>query len=446
MSFLSTCLGIELFSECIYYHDLCLYSHSLVTFSLFPALAVISVLGAFSAYTFGLYGRLVHSTQARSLGEIWERVKGQKSSWIISLSSMIFCFGACLSYSILLGDAFQALAASGGLSGVAASRPFWVLLVTLTTLLPLCSLQSLSSLAPMSLMGIFGMLATTCFLGWRCPTINAASPYGAEGTLLGTLAKHQLPSFGTFNKGFASPASMILGGMAAASFLGHFSAPDFYHALRKKDDSTDTDDDVAATTSKDSSSTQALQLRDFLKVTVGGFCAVNVINCFIMAFGFLTFGGNSGGVILNNYSTVDPWATVCRLLVAICVIGGYPFLLSACRGEAMALYKRKTQMPATRKVENNITRILLAVLAAGALVMKNAGFVVGLNGALIGSAIVYIFPSLLFLAQTGKSIQLTRRIKLERGFCRFLIAFGIAAGLSGASTSILNQYFPHILS
>lgn len=430
----------------MYNYDLCLYSHPLALFSLFPALAVISILGAFSAYTFGLYGRLVHSTQARSLGEIWERVKGRKSSWIISLSSMIFCFGACLSYSILLGDAFQALAASGGLSGVAASRPFWVLLVTLTTLLPLCSLQSLSSLAPMSLMGIFGMFATTCFLGWRCPTINPASPYGAGGALLGTLAKHQLPSFGTFNKGFASPASMVLGGMAAAAFLGHFSAPDFYHSLRKNDDNTDTDNDVAATTSKESSSTQTQALHDFFKVTIGGFGAVILFNCFITAFGFLTFGGNSNGVILNNYSTADPWATVCRLLVAICVIGGYPFLLSACRGEAMELYKRKTQKPATRKLENNITRILLAVLAAGGLVMKNAGFVIGLNGALIGSAIVYIFPSLLFLAQTGKSTQLTRRIKLERWFCRFLILFGISAGLAGASTSILGQYFPHILS
>ena len=406
---------------------------------------LISVLGAFSAYTFGLYGRLVHSTQARSLGEIWERVKGQKSSWIISLSTMIFCFGACLSYSILLGDAFQALAASSGLSGVAASRPFWVLLVTSTTLLPLCSLQSLSSLAPMSLMGIFGMLATTCFLGWRCPTINPASPYGAGGALLGTLAKHQLPSFGTFNNGFASPASMILGGMAAASFLGHFSAPDFYHALGKKDDNTETDNDLPATISKDSSSTKALQLRDFFKVVLSGFAAVNVFNCCIMAFGFLTFGGNSTGVILSNFSTMDPWATVCRLLVAICVIGGYPFLLSACRGEAMELYKRKTQKTATRKVENNITRTLLAVLASGGLAMKNAGFVVGLNGALIGSAIVYVFPSLLFLAQTGKSTQLSRRIKLERWFCRFLIAFGIAAGLAGASTSILSQYFPHVL-
>ena len=233
--------------------------------------------------------------------------------------------------------------------------------------------------------------------------------------------------------------------MAAASFLGHFSAPDFYHALRKKEDNTETDDDLAATTSKDSSSTQAIQLRDFLKVTLCGFVGVNVFNCLIMAFGFLTFGGSSGGVILNNYSTVDPWATVCRLLVAICVLGGYPFLLSACRGEAMELYKRKTQKPATRKVENNITRILLAVLASGGLVMKNAGFVVGLNGALIGSAIVYVFPSLLFLAQTGKSTQLTRRIKLERWFCRFLIAFGVAVGLAGASTSILGQFFPHLL-
>lgn len=41
--------------------------------SIIPAIALMSVLGIASAYTFILYGRLIHDSQAKSLGELWEK-------------------------------------------------------------------------------------------------------------------------------------------------------------------------------------------------------------------------------------------------------------------------------------------------------------------------------------------------------------------------------------
>lgn len=261
-------------------------------------MALISFLGVLSAYTFSLYGRLVHLSQAKSLGELWEKEKGKKSAWLISVASMTFCFGACLSYSIMLGDTFSALAKTGGLTGLGAARPFWILLVTSTVLFPLCNLQSLLALAPLSILGVFAIFFTTAFLGWRCPVINMSSPYGAAsgGALLDTLASHQLPKFDTMCKGFGSPSSMILGGMAASAYLGHFSAPGFYHSVRN----TDSEDRVNPTKSRKA-------LLDFFKVTLGGFGVVTLINCLVMAFGYLTFGGNANGTSIFSLPRFIPF-------------------------------------------------------------------------------------------------------------------------------------------
>lgn len=137
--------------------------------SLAPSLILMMSLGGMSAYTFGLYGRLLHVHRAKSLGELWGKEKGRSSSWIVSLATLTFCFGAALSYSILLGDTFSALAHTAGLQGVFLSRSFWIVLLTSSTLYPLCNLDSLLALAPLSIAGVAAVIATTCFLGMRCP-------------------------------------------------------------------------------------------------------------------------------------------------------------------------------------------------------------------------------------------------------------------------------------
>jgi solute carrier family 38 (sodium-coupled neutral amino acid transporter), member 11 len=40
----------------------------------------------------------------------------------------------------------------------------------------------------------------------------------------------------------------------------------------------------------------------------------------IASFGFLTFGGNSAGLILNNYSPYDPLANISRVAIGISVL------------------------------------------------------------------------------------------------------------------------------
>lgn len=96
--------------------------------------------------------------------------------------------------------------------------------------------------------------------------------------------------------------------MSNCAYLAHYAAPDFYYIMGK--DNT---------------------LSKFKKLVWYGFGGVFAINAAILIFGFLTFGGNCSGLVLNNYSTKDVGATFCRLLMALCVIGGFPFLVNASR-------------------------------------------------------------------------------------------------------------------
>jgi sodium-coupled neutral amino acid transporter 11 len=419
--------------------------------ALLPATVVMAIMAVLSAYTFSLYGRLTDQTQAKSLGDLWKKVMKQDQSVIISTFSFICCFGSLLAYGLVIGDSIASLATAGGLAGWMASRQTAILGITVGVLYPLCNLSNLASLAPVSIVGVVGTIVTTLFLALRCPAVVASSPYSGTAVpasaLLRSMPATLAPSFSTYSK-FKSPAPLILIAMACTSLMAHFSVPDFYHSLADKpiNGTGGAGANAKSVNTKDSSSSKTLD--KFRKMTIIGFLSVSTINTLTLVFGFLTFGGNSAGIILNNYSALDWGAALSRLLVVVSVIGGYPFLMSACRSEALELFCKGKEV--TRGLELKCTTILLSILTCLGFVVKDAGFVVSFNGALMGISLIYVFPALLFLKQTQNAaadnrIPYSRSLRLERLFCRFLLGFGAVASVVGAGTSVVNSYFPHLL-
>jgi hypothetical protein len=129
--------------------------------------------------------------------------------------------------------------------------------------------------------------------------------------------------------------------------------------------------------------------------------------------------------------------------------------MSACRGELLELWKLRTGKETTRDVEKMTTKALLLILCVASMFISNAGFVIGFIGSVMGSLMVYIFPSLQFLSYTDKVESYPsggegrgrrpKRVRFERMFCRLLVVFGIAAAAAGGSVSVINNFFPHML-
>jgi solute carrier family 38 (sodium-coupled neutral amino acid transporter), member 11 len=91
--------------------------------------------------------------------------------------------------------------------------------------------------------------------------------------------------------------------------------------------------------------------------------------------------------------------------------------------------------------------VLLAILSGLAMVLRDVGFVVSFGGALLGSAVIYIFPALIFIKTIRNKIQLG---ELQKGAMRnevianHLIAMlGVVLAGIGGTVSVLKTFFAH---
>ena len=111
--------------------------------SVVPAISLIFILGGISAYTFNLLGRLTavvnnenyidkddeskntsSSPKVATIGDLWDYEVGPSTSYLVTLAVMLTCFGTSLSYSIILGNTSQSLAAIASLSGIRTTCHF----------------------------------------------------------------------------------------------------------------------------------------------------------------------------------------------------------------------------------------------------------------------------------------------------------------------------------
>jgi len=391
-----------------------------------PAGLLMFVLGSLSAYSFYMIGRVSHmdgdKETTNSLSTAWEQEVGKSSAWVVSLACFLTPLGAALTYSIMLGDLLSSLACSAGLKGLAASRHASILAVTASILYPLSNLKSLAALSVASIAGVGGVFITCLVMLLRN---LPGGPYSAGGAFLSTLAPSMQPSFGFVgSKSLLSPSVLILISMAATAYLAHFSAHDFYDGL------------------KDTSKAR------FAKLTGISFSITAIVNCIVMSLGFLTFGGNCSGMILNNYSAKDIGASVCRVVTSISLIGAYPLFMRAIKSTYFELFQKGKDV--TDDMNNKATKAFLAFLTGMALILEDAGFMVGMMGAVMGSAIIYVFPSVIFLKLTSRlieegKIKKSRVIVSERLANKVMIGMGALLAILGGTATVLNTFAPGML-
>ena len=303
------------------------------------------------------------------------------------------------------------------------SRRANVAVISLLGIYPLCTLKSLAALKPVSVIGNIGLLMTAGVMTLRALPGGAYSAASSAKNYLSTLPTGLQPSFGVI--GLKGPSSVfVLSSMAATAFLIHMAAPEFYQTLENK------------------------SVKRFGILSAAGFAGVVLLSAYMMAAGFLTFGGACKGMILNNYSTLDPGATLCRFLMGVALLGSYGILGNIMKGAFFQLLQKKKEI--TESVRMNSTRMLIGSITALTLLLEDAGFVVSLSGATFGTAFIYIIPSLLFLKSTARrvgngSMSATTSLKIERMWNRFLIALGAFLTAAGVSMTVINSFFPHLL-
>lgn len=144
-------------------------------------------------------------------------------------------------------------------------------------------------------------------------------------------------------------------------------------------------------------------------------------------------------MILNNYSGKDIGATICRLIVTISLIGSYPLFVRGIKSSFVELFLKGKEV--SKKMNKQITNGLLGGITAAALVLKDAGVMVSLTGAIMGSAIIYSFPSFIYLKLTKRLIAEGKMkksfgVSLERAFNKLLLVSGGVLAILGTAVTL----------
>jgi amino acid permease len=372
--------------------------------ALIPSTILIALIGAISAYTFSMIARVCAFTGATSYADAWDRTRGKRTAWIVAASSALDCLAGNLAYSMVLADTFKDLLAA---LGIFVTRSNALLGLTSLVLLPLCLVKNLSSLAPFSLVGIMGMAYTSVAIGIRFFGGAYTKP---AGKFLSDLAPHMQPSFGTTGAlGALSPKSLILVSMLSTAYIAHFNAPKFYRELKNN------------------------TMPRFNTVVSSSFGISVAVYAAVSAMGFLTFGSATGGLILNNYSTKDVLLSFSRFALALSLIFSYPLLFVGARDGLLDLI-RVPEEKRTNSMLNQLSVGLLGIITLLALKVTDLTFVASISGALLGTALIFIYPTLMFRAAVKSNP--TKGQKWERRLCSVIATLGVAIGGVGAKMAL----------
>ena len=307
----------------------------------------------------------------------------------------------------------------------------WILLLGPTVLLPLSLMRDLSALAFGAGVGTAGTVYASAFMMLRL----LDGSYAPGGRFHAAIAPSLRPHVAAASTPILNVNAFLLVSMLATNYVAHYNAPKFYHEL--------------ATPADGSSKTRRFNL-----VVALGFGIAGTLCAIIMAAGFLTFGANSQGLILNNYAPHDHLALICRISIGVSILFSFPINFLALRTGVLGLLPPPT--PAAPPAANppaatpaatapsyshlGATTALLSAIMGASLVVKDLGRVVALGGALMGSALVYVYPALMFVEcvrqRQAAGEKLEPRLLAEAKINQLIAFFGATLGVIGAAVSL----------
>ena len=149
--------------------------------------------------------------------------------------------------------------------------------------------------------------------------------------------------------------------------------------------------------------------------------------------GFLTFGKNCDGLVLNNYAGSDVWMGFSRIAVAISLVFSYPLAFTGCRDGFLDL----AQVPMENRsngLMNLVTISLLGGITLLACTLTDVSFVLAFGGATLGNALTYVYPALMYRAvvkQQGRTDE-------QGGVSIAMMSawLGVAMGIVGATMAL----------
>lgn len=331
----------------------------------------------------------------------WEKAISAETSWIPVTVLVLFCFGSNLLYSVFFADLFAAALPP---LGIPISRDQCLVVFTIFPLLPLCLTKDLSSLTFTSSLSML-MIVYTAFVS----CLRAVDgTYVTGGVHYESLLEK--PSFPNRHMYDLSGDSLVLMNFISMAFLSHYNGNKYYRELKGH-----TPKRFAQCTS----------------------VAMGITGCFygVMMFaGYYTFGMSASGVILDNYAPEDLLANVARVGIAFAMLASFPIMFSGLREaviDLMIMVRPSLEEDLTLCYSLNVLNVVLLIsVTISATIFTNVSEVVGVVGAICGSALAFIMPSLIY-ARALEKFCLKEEHALEIACLKSLAIFGLVIMTGG---------------
>ncbi len=338
---------------------------------------------------------------------LWSCAFGDSYAFFLDFAIFCQCFFSSIIYCGLLGDIFAALFP---LIGFTINRPTVIAMFGSCLLLPLCLIRNLSSLGFTSILGFVAVLYTVIFITLR----SIDGTYSIEGN--GKFIDDQIldmPSFVKSSLWNVDSTSLVLCANLGLAFVAHYNAPVYWREFHNA------------------------TIKTFGEMVQSSYFILAILYTITMCAGYATFGDNCRGNILLNYHPNDHLATFGRFATGLSVTFGFPLVFCGARdglkGVANSLGYSSLSNP---RNNNYVILSLLTVVCFLAMCITDIKFIAGFSGALMGSFLTYICPTLMYIKIVhqvqGSSSKAYRVSLLNLTF----VPFGILVAVIGVFVTI----------
>jgi len=248
---------------------------------------------------------------------------------------------------------------------------------------------------------------------------------------------------------------IVLACTLATAFVAHYNAPRFHAELSAANTGGDNNNWLESTGTSSGSGSSAMTDR-FNAVTGASFGISALFFAVTAAAGFLTFGGNSQGLILNNFSVADPLAGLSRAALTAAMILTFPLPFVGLRDGVMDMLQMPVPKSSSEISEDDGFRMasvsvgLLLALTAAATNLHDLSLVLSVGGGTFSTAVAAVFPTLMFrslgssssktttpeVETTGESANPFSSWLSEANFALAGMVASVGIGLSGAGMAI----------
>ncbi|KAG5187766.1 transmembrane amino acid transporter protein-domain-containing protein [Tribonema minus] len=337
--------------------------------------------------------------------------------------AFVMAFGAMAAYLIIIGDTVpQVLRACGVASGALTDRRVVIALLSLLVVLPVSSFRDLHKLSFASFISVLSTLLLVLIVVFAAP---------AEGRTYDTIDRTDI---------FTFARGTLFAGLGAISFAFVCQSSTFivYRSLGEG----------------------ARSVASWTSITHMSLSIAWAMTMAMATLGYLSFGDQTRGDILNNFSARGAAAAAARAFLAVAMLLTYPMEMVVARHVLDASVCRALLRWEEARLGRHmvITILIWAATTVTALATDDLGAVLEIFGAFAASVIGYVLPSLLYLKSHEGELRAAALVWKGAGgayapswreraaafrpfyWAFFMAAFGAVACVAGTVTTILDNH------